>query len=238
MSDSHSTLRQLHRIHRQLNDLTARFERGPKQIAIKQSALDDAQSAMDSHKATIQKMQMACDEQELELKEGEAAIESLQAKLNTCETNKEYQTLTDQIATTRKSNDSLSDVILAAIEEIESEHEKTSGLEATISDAGADLKRTQDSVSDQATQIQADIDRVTLERGEAEAALHEDFRPDYDRMVRLKNEDAIAQLEGNCCGNCFKTITPQMMAEIRMGKLVTCKTCGALLYPELNQVIE
>ena len=61
MSDSHSTLRQLHRIHRQLNDLNARFERGPKQIAIKQSCLDDAQSAMEGHKAAIQKMQMACD---------------------------------------------------------------------------------------------------------------------------------------------------------------------------------
>ena len=238
MSDSHSTLRQLHRIHRQLNDLNARFERGPKQIAIKQSCLDDAQSAMEGHKAAIQKMQMACDAQELQLKEGDAAIESLQAKLNTCETNKEYQTLTDQIESTRKGNDSLSDIILAAFEQIESEHEKTSELQSTISDAEADLTKKQDSVSEQAIQIQADIDRVTLEQGEAEGELPEDFRPDYDRMVRLKNEDAMAQLEGNCCGNCFKTITPQMMAEIRMAKLVTCKTCGALLYPELNQVIE
>ena len=150
MSDSHSTLRQLHRIHRQLNDLNGRLERGPKQIAIKQAALDNSQVAIKTHKAAIQKMQMACDELELELREGEAAIENLQAKLNTCATNKEYQTLTEQIATIRKANDTLSDTILAAIEDIETEHDKTSGLQDTINDAETHLKKTQDTVTQQA----------------------------------------------------------------------------------------
>lgn len=238
MSDSHSTLRTLHRIHRQLNDLNARFERGPKQVAAKQTVLDDAQSSFDSHKATIQKMQMACDEQELHLKEGEASIESLQAKLNTCETNKEYQTLTGQIQSTRQDNDALSDVILAAIEEIEGEHNKTTSLQSGISEAESELNKIKQVVAEQAAQIQADIDRVSAEQSDAEATLPDDFKVEYDRMVRLKSEDAMAQLEGQCCGSCFQTITPQMMAEISMVKLVMCKTCGALLYPELNQVIE
>ena len=50
-------------------------------------------------------------------------------------------------------------------------------------------------------------------------------------------EGALAAVEGEVCGGCYHKLTPQTMNELKMSKVVFCKSCGCMLYlPEERSV--
>jgi len=53
---------------------------------------------------------------------------------------------------------------------------------------------------------------------------------DYDRIAKVRGEGALAQIDGEVCGNCFQTVTTQTMNDLYMSRPVFCKGCGCLLY--------
>jgi hypothetical protein len=40
----------------------------------------------------------------------------------------------------------------------------------------------------------------------------------------------MAEVDGNICSFCYVQIPPQMIMELKAGKVMFCKTCGRLLY--------
>ncbi len=64
----------------------------------------------------------------------------------------------------------------------------------------------------------------------AESDLPADFRDAYDRVVNSKHDDAMAEVQGEFCGGCFKQLTPNIMAELAMARAIFCKNCGRLIY--------
>ena len=98
MSVSAPILEELHRIHRQLSDLRERLSGGPKQVRIREgnvSRLEAEQAkARDEHKAA----RMTVDQKQLLLKSAETKIQDRRTQLNQCNTNREYQTMLEQIA--------------------------------------------------------------------------------------------------------------------------------------------
>jgi predicted nucleic acid-binding Zn-ribbon protein len=64
----------------------------------------------------------------------------------------------------------------------------------------------------------------------AETALPDTFKQEYQRITRVRGEQAMAQVDGEVCGGCYQMLTPQMMNELYMMKPLFCKSCGCLLY--------
>ena len=65
---------------------------------------------------------------------------------------------------------------------------------------------------------------------EVEATLPEDVRPQYQRQVALRGEDALAPVQGRTCVACYTDITAQNFNELLMEQFVVCKSCGRILY--------
>jgi predicted nucleic acid-binding Zn-ribbon protein len=78
--------------------------------------------------------------------------------------------------------------------------------------------------------VETDIQRLQEELRQAESLLPVDVRENYQRVVRAKGEDALAPIQGEICGGCNQRVLLNMLADLRMSKLVFCKTCGRLLY--------
>ncbi len=82
--------------------------------------------------------------------------------------------------------------------------------------------------------LEEELARVGAELAEVEAHLPADFKTEYTRMVKAKGEDALAPLgtddDGSHCGGCFQRVTTQVVNELRMERLIFCKSCGRLLY--------
>ena len=116
MTFTAASLRELHRIHRQLSDLRERLERGPKQIKARQANAAAAEEKLAKTHADSKAARVAVDQKQLLLRSGEAKIFDLKNKLNACHTNREYQALRDQILADEMANSVLSDEILEAME--------------------------------------------------------------------------------------------------------------------------
>jgi hypothetical protein len=82
--------------------------------------------------------------------------------------------------------------------------------------------------------IKDDITRLEIELVDSEAALPENFKVDYERVVRNKGADALATVEDGVCTGCGQQITLNMQSELQLSKLIFCRSCGCLLYlPEI-----
>ncbi len=64
----------------------------------------------------------------------------------------------------------------------------------------------------------------------AETACLDDYRDAYNRVVKARGQDAMAQVEAESCGGCHQQLTPNIMSQLSGARAVFCKTCGRLLY--------
>lgn len=223
-------LRELHRIHRQLSDLRGRLTQGPKQIAVREATVARLADELAQAKQTVTKDRMAADQKELQLKEREARIQDIKVKLNTCKTNREFQAFKEQIAADEQANSVLSDEILELLDKISADQDNVALAEKNLTAGTADLEKLRQRVGAERQSLEVDLGRLTADLQKAESALPAEVRGEYARIAKARGEEALAPLEGECCGGCYQQITPQMISELRMSLVVFCKNCGRILY--------
>lgn len=237
MSISATALRELHRIHQQLGDLRGRLQRGPKQIKAGEANVARLEVEHEQTKAKFTQARVLSDDKQLQLKQREERIKDLQIKLNSCSSNREYQALKEQIAADDKANSVLSDEILETLEKIDELQLQVGTAEATLAKAREELEKTKKRVSDQQSGLESELARVTAELERAESALPADFRTEYQRIAKARGDEALAPVDGDTCGSCYQTLSPQTMNELYLSRPVFCKSCGCLLYlPEDRSV--
>lgn len=223
-------LRSLHRLHRQLSDLRERLTRGPKQIKAAEANLTNRQLVVDKAKADEKSFRMNLDAKNLQLKSSESKIGELKIKRNTAQSNREYQTFTEQISATEMANSVLMDEILEAMEKTNEFKEAVAQAEVELTAAKKKLDEVRTKVVEQEPFLKADITRLEGELKTAEASLPPEIRDPYQRVVKHLGEDALAPLENQYCGGCNQQITLNVYSQIMMNQPAFCKTCGRLLY--------
>jgi predicted nucleic acid-binding Zn-ribbon protein len=237
MTKTVDALRTLHRIHRQMADLKDRLERGPRQVRAGHQAVERTEHELTTAKETYKRTRMESDGQQLQLKQREAKIDDLQRKLNECNSNAEFKILKDQIAAEKQANAVLEDEILDKLERLDELQHKTHEAEQRLVKTREELQKTQQRVEGEHGKLQSELERVKAELQQTEASLPTDFKADYDRIVRARGEEAMAPVDGETCGGCNTILTPQVMNELYLSKMVFCKACGCLLYlPEDRSV--
>lgn len=230
------TLRTLHRIHRQLEDLTGRLAAGPRQVAACASLAEAAEAALTAAQDTLKQTRKAADQKQLQLKSAEVRIADLEGKRNACKTNREYQTLGEQIDADRMATKVLEDEILEVLDRIDTLKPAIPEAEAGLAAARRRVADVQAQVDAEAAVLRAETDRVRGELTVVERDLAADVLEVYQRVVRSKGADGLAPVEGQTCGGCFQQITGNMLAEIMLGRTAICRGCGRLLYmPETSR---
>ena len=74
-----SLLQKLHRIHRQISDLTSQIARCPRQIQAGKAMVDEGSKVRDTAKETHKTAVLACDAKQLQLQSREDQITDLKA---------------------------------------------------------------------------------------------------------------------------------------------------------------
>jgi hypothetical protein len=224
------SLRTLHRIHRQLDDLRERLARGPRMIKARETNLQQAQKQLDEARARHHALKVATDEKQLQLGTAEAGIAKRKLQLQQATNNHEYQALKDQIAATAAANEVLEVEILEAMEKLDGLAQQLSRREAEVETAKKEILRIEKDIEVQRPLIEGDIQRLGQELSECEAALPETFREHYYRVVRGRGEDALAAVEGEYCSGCNQHVPVNMINELMLSHPVACRSCGRLLY--------
>lgn len=221
---------ELHRIQGQLADLRDRSARGPKQVKAAEAAVTKLMQELEDAKSAYKAAKMASDEKQLQLKSREAKIKDLEGKLNACKTNREFQLLKDQIAADQKANSVLSDEILESFDQLDAQKGKIGTCEANLVKGKEESQKVAARVAEQLSVVKSEFERVNAQLVDAESRLPSEIRQDYRRLADKMFENALGPLDGDVCGNCSQQVIPQTIAEVKMGRIATCKGCGCILY--------
>jgi uncharacterized protein len=223
-------LRELHRLLKQRQDLRNQLERGPRQVAAKATMVTNAAAAHDAAKAHLRDLKMACDRMQLQLREREGKIAVLETKMNQAASNREYQTLKEQIAADKQANNVLSDEILETLEQIDLANKSVADADAKWKTIQADEIAFKKQVSERMEVVKVELQRINELYKVAETGVPEEFVPEYTRLVNARNDDALALVENATCGGCYHVLTPKIADRLRLDQAVFCPSCGVLLY--------
>jgi predicted nucleic acid-binding Zn-ribbon protein len=230
MSVTAGALRELHRVHQRLAEFRDRVERGPKQIRAREANVVQLEAALAAAREKAKQTQMALDRKQLDLKAGEQKIVDLRVKLNAANSNREYQALVEQIAAAEMAGSVLSDEIIEGFDKIDQFAAATKVAEQQLAAGKQELEKTRRAVEESAASVRVDITRLEGELAESERALPAELKSDYERVVRSKGADSLAEADDGVCSGCGQQITLNMQNELKLSRLVFCKSCGRLLY--------
>lgn len=230
MAVSTAALRELHRIHGQLSDLNDRLARGPRQVRAREGQVAKQQTVLSEAHESVKQTRLIGDHKQLDLKTGEMKIDDLKAKLNACSSNKEYQSLLEQISASEMAGSVLADEILEGMEKIDQLEVVVEEAKEGEAAAKVELAKCQEKVGAESEVIRADIARLEGELSVAEQGLPTDLKDEYQRVIRAKGVDGMAEAEGAVCQGCGYKMTLNMQNDLMLSKPIFCKACGCLLY--------
>jgi predicted nucleic acid-binding Zn-ribbon protein len=215
---------------RQLTDIRERMEKGPRRVKIVMANEANFATELEESKQRVLELRKASNAKQMQLSEREAKIEDMKVKLNTCESNREFQLLKDRIAADLQANSVLQDEILEQLEKLDV-------LTAEVEQAKQNLEKSQTESKNIRGQVELELKalkqeqaRIEGELADAEKKLPVEFVSEYRRIVAGKGEDALGATDTETCGNCNQRITPNMINDLMMKKPVFCKGCGCWMY--------
>ena len=120
--------------------------------------------------------------------------------------------------------------LLEALERVDAVKKTLAPAEAEIATAKKQLAETKAKVDGETAALEAEVTRIKADLDAAELELPADSREVYNRIVKSKGAEGMAAVDGESCGGCFQQLTGNMLAELSMGRVVPCRSCGCLLY--------
>lgn len=228
---------ELHELYVKLRAVQNQLESAPRQIKARQQISAGKQAEIDAMKEKLKKLKTAADQNNLSVKTNESKILNLKVKLNQCASNREFDALRSQIEADEMANSVLEDEVLAAFEKLDRLKDEQSQLEAelvTLKSAEAKLKQELEMA---APGLRAQMAEYQTQIAAAEKIIPSEMETAYRRLVQSQGPDAFTEVEGNQCQNCFVTLPPQTMLELKSGKIIFCKSCSKIpfLSPRIRQ---
>lgn len=230
-------LQTLRRILIQKEDVSSQIENGPRQIKVAENAQNLANQAVDDAKDKLRQLKMAADEKQLQLDSRDAKIVDFENKRAAAGSNKEYQLLNDQIAAEKAANSVLSDEILEILEKIDVQESDVAKCNETWEATKRESEKIAAQVDARLATLKNDLELINQELKTNEEKLPSDIMTDYRRIVEANNENAIAPIDDNCCGNCYTMLRPNVIDQLRIKKATFCPSCGCILYMPMSDSV-
>jgi predicted nucleic acid-binding Zn-ribbon protein len=230
MAGPATILREIHRLRRHAKDLQAEIERGPRLLKAQQAKVTRQEEAVREAHDTLKRLKMASHDKEGLLKATLLQIGKHEKQLNEAGSKKEYDALKLEIAADKKKCQELEDEILGYMGEIEERNAQLPALEKAVQQAKAEYAEFEKNSRGRSVGLTEQLNQALAGIKQVESTLPADVRPQYDRLVAARGEDAMAAVENRTCMACYTEITAQAYNDLMLSQFVLCKSCGRTLY--------
>ncbi|MDP2044354.1 MAG: C4-type zinc ribbon domain-containing protein [Candidatus Omnitrophota bacterium] len=170
-------------------------------------------------------------DKELELASKEEAAKKLQSQLYSLKTNKEYQTMLQQIQDAKADGSLVEEKILILFEESDKAKKE-------IEQENIKIKEEEKVFIEQKKKVEIRIkecdDRLAVleaKRKQVAPGLDAKVFSQYERILNSRDGLAIVSVKNNSCSGCNMNIPPQVINLIKMyDNIITCEVCNRILY--------
>jgi uncharacterized protein len=227
---NYETLETIHRLLRLKSELMDQLARCPRSVKQAEISAANLEKVAEEAKTNWQNCKKEADNKQMTLKQREARIEQMKAKRNTCESNKEFQILNEQIAADNQANSVLADEILEMLERAENLNAQVASAREHTLKGQKDLERIRGEVAEKQKKLEVEVAEVEKRLQQNERVMTGEVLSEYRRRVVANGENALASTDGETCGNCHQLLNAQMLSELYQKKPVFCKGCGSIMY--------
>jgi predicted nucleic acid-binding Zn-ribbon protein len=124
----------------------------------------------------------------------------------------------------------LEDVILDTMGQAEEQEARIPELDQALKQTREDNTRFETSSQQRLVMLAEELQKTQAALKEFEATLPADIKPEYERLVASRGEDAMSLVQDRTCSACYTSLTPQNYNDLLAGRLVLCKVCGRIVY--------
>ncbi|MFA5094615.1 MAG: C4-type zinc ribbon domain-containing protein [Candidatus Omnitrophota bacterium] len=208
-------------------------ESKPKLIEDLEVRRDEEQAAVKAIEEKTKANQVKRKQRELDLQAKEENIKKLQTQLYQLKTNKEYQSMQQEIEGQKADKSRIEDDILVLMEESEFLSKEMEKEKSLFTEADKHLGDDRKKIESEVTSLDNEIAALSTRRGELAALVDHKVLGHYDKVLSGRDGLAIVPVKNKACQGCFMNLPPQVINEIKMGdKIITCESCARILYIE------
>ncbi len=158
-------------------------------------------------------------------------VKKLQGQLYSLKTNKEYQTMLQQIEGAKADKSLIEDKVLQLFEdadklnvEVTAEKERLKGEEKVFLEQ-------KNKVDDRIKEINDRLAQLEAHRKQASVDIAPEVLAQYDRILDGRGGLAIVSIKNGSCGGCNLSMPPQVTNLVKMYEhIITCEMCNRMLY--------
>ena len=222
----------LQEVDNQIYDIESLAGDLPNRVEKKESSLSDVQSQLGIINEKLDQLEKENRKVGAQIEDSRTQLNKYKEQLFLDKTNKEYDALNHEIDHLKK--------ILADSESqfISIEGEKEELIESQKTDK-KELESLQEKLQSEKeildktfNESKVELESLNMERDDIAKNINNNYLSHYN-MLKDATGLGLAPLNESCCGNCFSTLPPQMIIEIKSNKIIHfCPSCSVIAFWE------
>jgi hypothetical protein len=223
--------RKIHRVQQELAQIA------PERETLRNRA-SSTQTQLDAAKNRVKQIESERKRLELEVESKKTQIEKYANQQLQTRKNEEYRALAHEIETCKADIMKIEDSEIVLMEQTEVAQKEV--IRATL--AANEAKKLAETLIAELGQreenFKKELAALQQDRAQLASAVDESARNRYDRLLKSKGDNAVVGIEHGVCGGCHMKLQQQLIVTCQSQKeIVTCSTCGRILYYSRDMVL-
>ena len=226
-----TSVRELHKVDRRRQELSAEIAHLPKHIAEIEKKLKSHREKLRTDQAALEDNRKSRRQMEGEIPTHEQKISRLREQMSDAKTNEQFRAFQHEIKFGEDEIRKVEDRILDKMEEAEALEQLVKTSQESLELEAAAVEKEVREARARVVKDEGELAAVEAQRKELAASISPQVLSMYERVLKLRAGEAVAEASADRCLACNVRLRPQFSQMLRFGKKVlTCESCGRILY--------